>query len=50
MNEEYVDLPIDRYARVLKEKAAWSVAIYSTRRAIGLRDLREELWIETVVA
>jgi len=48
MNEEYDDLPIDRYGRVLKEKAAWNVAIYATRRAISFRDAREELLIETV--
>jgi len=48
MNEEYDDLSIDRFGRVLKEKAAWNVAIYATRRAIGFRDAREELWIETV--
>ncbi|XP_025266913.1 uncharacterized protein LOC112638818 [Camponotus floridanus] len=49
MSEERVDPPIDRYVRVLKERIAWSVATYSTRRAIGLRDAREELWIETVL-
>lgn len=47
--EELVDPPIDRYARMPKEKVAWSIATYSTRRAIGLRDAREELWIETVL-
>ncbi|EFN69128.1 Fatty acid synthase [Camponotus floridanus] len=48
---EHVDPPIDRYDRVLKERIAWSVATYppSTSRAIGLRDAREELWIETVL-
>lgn len=50
MNEERVDPPIDRYARVSRERVAWSIATYSTRRAIGLRDAREELWIETVFA
>ncbi|XP_025264636.1 uncharacterized protein LOC112638002 [Camponotus floridanus] len=46
MSEERVDPPIDRYVRVLKKRIAWSVA---TRRAIGLRDAREELWIEMVL-